>query len=149
MGLYERYATDEKLEAEGTWVDFGDGVRLKVISDQSEPMRQVRRRQQKKYRNYLVAMDVPDHIERAMQVEQACTAVIAWEGVTDRTGAPLPFTRDHLRQVMTDLRELRRDVLFAAGSAETFRPEEVVDAMGKTSAEPSSATSPSAEAAAK
>jgi len=137
MGLYQRYKTDERLETEGTWVDFGDGVRLRILSEHSPKMRGVRKTQQKKYRNYLLAMDVPPHIEDAMQIEQAVAAVAGWEGVTDEKNVPLPFTTDTLKKVLTDLRDLRRDVLFASGTAETFRPAEVVEAMGKTSPPPS------------
>lgn len=137
MGLYQRYKTDERLETEGTWVDFGDGVRFRILSEHSPKLRGLRKTQQKKYRNYLLAMDVPPHIEDTMQVEQAVAAVAGWDGVTDEAGKALPYTAENVRKVLTDLRDLRRDVLFASGTAETFKPSEVVEAMGKTSPPPS------------
>jgi hypothetical protein len=134
MGLYQRYQTDATLEHEGAWVDFGDGVRLRVLSENAPKLRTLRNALRKKYRQHLTTLDVPAHIEDAMQVEQAAAAIVGWEGVTDAAGVVMAFSPDAARRLMMDLRELRKDVLFACGNAETFRPAEVAESMGKTSA---------------
>lgn len=136
MGLYQRYQTDRTLEQDGAWVDFGDGVRLRVLSESTPKLRTLRNALRKKYRQHLTTLDVPAQIEDAMQVEQAAAAVVDWEGVTDAGGAALTYSPDAARRIMTDLRELRKDVLYACANAETFRPAEVAEAMGKTSAPP-------------
>lgn len=133
MSLYQRYRVDESLEKAGAWVDFGEGIQFRLLGENSPRLRGLRGTLRKKYRQYLVSIDVPQHIEDAMQIEQATAAIVDWRGVTDEAGAGLAYSPEAARKLMTDLRELRKDVLFASGSVDTFRPAEVVEALGKAS----------------
>jgi hypothetical protein len=137
MGLYQRYATDKALEQDGVWVEMLDGVAFRIISDQNPKIRELKRRQMKKHRQYFLNMDVPAHIEDDMNIETAVALVNGWRGpITDADGQPMAFTPENVKRVMTDLREVRQNILFAAGTAETFRAAEV-EAMAKNSETPS------------
>lgn len=141
-GTYGDYALDATLEAEGAWVEFRGGMQLRVRSDSTRAVRQWANKNAKGQRQQIIAhggilpVDMIDKNEIAM-----CAAVLVsdWRGVTDRDGKPLPYSPENVRQVLTDLPSLRREVLFTARSEETFRPE--ADELGKTSAPPSGPSS--------
>jgi hypothetical protein len=135
--LHKRFGTDAALEQEGVWVDFGDGLQLRIIADSVGRVRDLRQRlQYGKYRSYYLRMNIPPHVEDAVNIEIATALITDWRGVTNGDGSAIPCAPEAVRQVMTDLRELRANVLFAASTAETFRRQEV-EVMAKNSATPS------------
>lgn len=116
--IYDEY--DCNLEAD---VDFANGLRLHLLSDSHPLLKKLRARQLKQYRHHFVSGQVPEHIERKIELEKISVACTGWTGATDRAGEPLPFSLGNLLAVMTDLPELRKDALLAVSSREAFRKE--------------------------
>ncbi len=137
-GLYDQFDAGDKAK-----VSFGPGITLTVLSDFHPAMRRHTQSQRKRYRTYLDMTEIPEDIAVKMDVEKATAAVEAWEGdgITGRNGEPLPYSRENVKQVMTDLPWLRREVLIACLSKATFQRQELAD-MGKDSALPSEQSSP-------
>ena len=54
----------------------------------------------------------------------ADTLIIGWSGVTDEAGNPLPFNRDNVVKLLTDLPELANDIQAQAVLVSNFRAEE-------------------------
>lgn len=144
--LYEAYATDPKAEAEGVWIEFRAGAKLKVRSQSSLQAREWALRRAKGQRQLIMANggalppSLMDKNELDMCVE---ILVVDWQGVNNGDGHAIPFTRENLRKVLTDLPVLRRDVMFVSQVDESFRVAEL-ESMGKTSATPSEPSSGSA-----
>ncbi len=141
--LYEAYQTDEQAEEQGAWVEVRAGVRLRIRSDNSLKARDWAMRRAKGQRQLLLANGhvLPPKLQDKNEIDM-CTEVLitAWDGVTDRDGNLLAFSRDAAKQLMTDLPALRREILYASRTEETFRKEEV-EQLGKISAPPSAPNS--------
>jgi hypothetical protein len=148
MSLYDAYSTDKQSVEDGIWVEVQPGVRFKVRSEQSVKVREWAARRAKGQRQLIVAGGgiLPPHLQDKNEVDQCAQAtVVDWEGVSDRQGNPVPFSKEACTELVTELPALRRDLLYLARTDETFRPEEVTAALGKTSGTPSAPTSNSAD----
>jgi hypothetical protein len=134
--LHKRFATDDKAERDGAWVMMQEGVEFKVISDNTARIRELRHRLVwQKYRAHYSRMDVPPHIEDAVNIALATALIVDWRGVTDDAGVIIPFSAAAAEAMMTELREVRTNVLFLGGAAETFRKQSVEE-MAKNSDTP-------------
>lgn len=142
MNIYQKFGTDRVLETEGAWcwlipeVPPDPGVGIKLLSEHSPKVSSVMQRHLKKYRNFFMGFDMPHQVRDEIDIEVACAGVVDWKGFTGPDGQPLACTGEHVRQVMTDLREIRDAVLMQMKTSENFRAAEVA-AMGKTSPTPS------------
>ncbi len=142
-GVYQRYATDSTLEEQGQWVDFGDGMEFRIAATTSKRAdRALDLHRKKHHRHYTSGKDIPFDVRQEAEITLATAVLTDWRGpgITGPDGTPLLYSRDAARQLMTDLRELREQVLWAARQAETFRKERLDD-LGKTSSPSSSDTS--------
>jgi hypothetical protein len=148
VGLYQRFATDPELEERGQWVDFGDGAEFRIASSASKRADRALQAHRKKYRRYyLSGKDIPFEVRQDAEVVHAAACLTEWRGpaIVNRAGQPLPYSPAAAMTLMTDLRELRGQVLLVAHQAETHRAE-WVDALGKTSPPSSAPTSSDATA---
>jgi hypothetical protein len=144
--IYDGYALDTQAENEGQWVDFRGKVQIQLRSDNSLQARKWSNRRIKQQRQQLIAHGgvLPPEVLDKNEIDLCAEVlVLSWRNVLDRDGKPIPCTPDNARKLLTELPSLRRDVLFAARSEETFRPD--VEALGKTSATPSVPSSSSAD----
>jgi hypothetical protein len=142
MGIYKRYSTEKSMEEAGAWVDFGDGIRVRVRSDQSMQVRNLRNKLMLKFRHALMRSGMPPAIEDQVNIELCTAVVVAWDGITDENEQPIPYSVENVRKVVTDLWELRRDILLASSMSETFRKQQVEDMVGNSDApsQPASGT---------
>lgn len=121
---YQKYETDQAAEENGQLVEFSEGVIIGVRAMRSQPVREqqaiINRRNQRFYRS---GASLPSSVQDQDAVD-LCVAIISeWEGVTDRSGVDLVYNETNVRRVMTDLSDLREQVITAATMAETFRKE--------------------------
>lgn len=126
LTLYQQYQTDPEAEAEGRWVEFRPGIRVRIRSTTCDLVRTVEDRLAARLRPKLMANNwrLPPKDADAQDVELLAQAVVvAWDGVTDAAGAALVCTPATVRTVMTALPAFRREVLMAARLDETFRVE--------------------------
>jgi hypothetical protein len=144
--LYDDYQLDEKAENDGRWVEFRGGVQMKIRSDNSLKVRQWNNKRARIQRQQIIAHGGILPVEMADKNEvEMCgqVLVVDWKGVTDRAGTALPFSIENATRLMRELPALRRDVIFAARSEETFR--EASEELGKTAAPSSGPTSDSVD----
>ena len=120
--VYDAFETSKALESDGIVVDYGDfkftlaragGANRKFTSAVERRMRPHRRALQAG----TLDPDVGDRIAAECFAE---AVVLAWDGVTDRQGNPLPFTRDHCVQLLLDLPDLFADLRAQATNASNF-----------------------------
>lgn len=122
--LYKNYKTDPSKETDGVWVDFAEGVRVKIAragGTNHQYLKSVER-ETKPYRraiqNGSISVDVADTIIKKVYAE---TIILGWENVTDENGKPLKFTKEACLKVLTDLPEFFAEVKMIAESMEMFR----------------------------
>ena len=124
LSVYQQYQTDTTAEADGQWVEFRPGIRVRIRSTTCDLVRTVEDRLAARLRPKLMANNwrLPPKDADAQEVEVlAQGVVVAWEGVTDAAGAVLECTPATVRTVMTALPAFRREVLMAARLDDTFR----------------------------
>lgn len=151
LSIYDRYKTDDTLEADGAWVDFGDGIFIRVRSSACKAAREWIRGRFKKQRGIMMGSQgaLPIDLIDKNDIDFAAEVIVSgWKGVTTPNGAggekEVEFSTENVRHFMRVLPRLRQDILLAAQTAETFRAEEQ-EALGKTSATPSAPASPSGD----
>lgn len=139
--LYDEYETDlSAAETEGTWVSFKAGVQIKLLSEQSTAARKWAHARTRKLRSVIMANDgvLPPHVSDAVDIDLLAEVLIKdWRGVYTRDRVPVPCTREAIKQLMTQLPALRREVLTAARMDETFKKAALEALEGNSS--PSSA----------
>lgn len=135
MDLGKQFATDRTLELEGTWVDIGEGGRIKVARSQNELHRKVLERLRKPYRSIVMSgRELPTEVVDKITIESIAEAILLdWENISDE-GRSLPFTRANSKTMLTKYPDFRDVVAYLASQAETFRKQAVEDAGGNSSA---------------
>lgn len=140
-GFKKRYATDSTLEEDGVWVDFGDGLKVKIRRLNSKHSRETRRRLERPYQAQFRNREMPESLQEEILNKQLAESLIAgWEGVPD-PAAPepkegeaekmLPCTPDNILKIVSDpqFKDFREDVLMAAMSRETYEKEAKKEAV--------------------
>lgn len=133
MSFLSKYKTSEELEVNGVWVDFGDGVCVKIARFSNPHSKEVRSRLERPHAQALRRGSLPDSVSEYILLKQMAEAIIVdWKGVTDENGAELECTYDNKLSVLKKFKDFRDDVAFAAMERDTFKSADVEDA-GKNS----------------
>ncbi len=124
MDIRKAFATDRQAEQDGVWVALGDGARVKVARFNNPRHRAVLDRLRRPYRSLIMSgRDLPDDVAETMTVEATADAILLdWDGISEN-GAPLPFSRETARRLLSELPDFRDAVAFLSMQAETFRRE--------------------------
>lgn len=135
--LYARFQTDKVLEENGVWVDFGDGLEVKVARFNSARSKEVRRRLEKPFKGvFRSGQDLPEDKSTDILVKQMAEAIILdWKGVLGPDGKVLEPTLENKIKVLTDLPDFREVIATAALESATFKTLEDEEA-GKNSVKP-------------
>jgi hypothetical protein len=133
--IYNRFRTNAQAETEGTWLNFGDGLRVKVRSTDATVVREYQAKLFKKNRQALSANGgiLPPAVQDELDVDLlASVVIVGWEGVTDDKGQALEFNRANAVKVLRDLREFRKEIQYLAGLGETFRDAGFDEQLGNS-----------------
>lgn len=149
MNLYSQFKTDESLETEGVWIEYGeteDGKPIRIrIARAGGANQKFAKALEKATRPYKKAIQTgtldnktADRLYREVFVD---TIVLGWENVQGPDGKDLEFTRENVLKLFADLPDLFTDLREQASSAAIFR-EELLEAdlgnSGKSSSTGSS-----------
>lgn len=129
------FRTDNAKEQEGTWVDLGDGARLKIARMNNPRYREVQQRKLQRYKMAARSKVVPDDVWEGILNELiAETILVDWEGIT-MDCEPYPYSVDHAKQALTDLKDFREMVIGFADDIANFKAE-LDEAIEKNSVRP-------------
>ncbi|TFZ81587.1 hypothetical protein [Candidatus Macondimonas diazotrophica] len=123
MSLYDTYATNKAAETEGTWVEFGPNLRLKLRRFSCPQAKAVRTRLEKPYTGLLRSGgSIPDEdLENITERVIAEAIIVDWEGATGPDGEPLECTTETKLKVLKDLPDFRNQVAAVALDRDTFK----------------------------
>jgi len=132
--VYEAFETSKSLESDGVVVDFGDfKFILARAGGSNRKFNAAVERRMRPHRRALQAGTLDPEVGDRIAAECFAEAVVlGWEGVTDRQGNPLPFTRENCVQLLLDLPDLFADLRTQATNLSNFLAAERED-MGKAS----------------
>lgn len=132
MSLYEAYETDPQLEKDGVHLEVGTNkngeiatIRMRRAGGANQQFAKVFEFKSKPYRRL---MDIPGALdpkvqERIMREVYAESVVVGWENIEDRDGNPLPFSKENVVKLFTDLPDLFRTVVRESQGIALFRKE--------------------------
>lgn len=129
MSLYAKFETDKSLETSGIELDYGPNTKGKTIliriaraggaNDQYlKRMEAKAKPHRRQIQHETVDRVVISQIIKEVYAE---TVVLGWENVEDREGNDMPFTKENVLKLFTDLPDLYADITEQAQSAALFR----------------------------
>lgn len=140
MGLYDAYETNKNLEREGIILDYGTNskdqpiqIRIARAGGANAKFAKVLELKMKPYKRAL-ANDTMDNkaAERLLIEAYADTVVLGWEGVEDRDGNPMEFSKENVVKLFTDLPDLFIDVQQQSQKSALFRAEVLEGEQGNS-----------------
>lgn len=124
MSLYKMFQTNAKAETEGVTLDYGEGVKIRIARAGGGNKAYLRAVETfaRKHRRQIQLDALSEELGRKILQEiVATTIILGWEGVTDREGKPMAFTKDNALKLFSDLPDLFTDVYQQAQNAALFR----------------------------
>ena len=134
MNLYKQFKTDRNKETgEGITLNYGDA---KIIIHRAGGANsEYRKKHNANLREFGREIDngtfTPEEDAQVMAELYADTVIKGWEGVADENGKPLPFNRENVVKLMTDLPELFNDIKSAATTVALFKQKQIEEDVGK------------------
>jgi hypothetical protein len=122
MDVFAQFATDEKKEVEGVWVDIGDGAELLIARAGNKKYARLLGSEVEKHQRALDAKgDASDELsERLMVGVFASTILLGWRGDFKFKGEALPYTNENARKVL-GVKDFRAFVAKLSNDIDAYR----------------------------
>lgn len=127
MSLYEKFSTDETIEKEGVWLDYGEGEKFLIARAGGANTKFVQRLQHltKPFNRQIQMGTFSEEQGRELAAQAfAETVILTWEGVKNREGDVMDFSVANCKQFLIDLPEIFVDIREFAASYANFQTEE-------------------------
>lgn len=123
MNFHSRYYSNADAKENGTWVDLGGGLKIKVRALDSTHSRETRRKLEEPYSALIRSTgSLPDDkAEEVMTKQLAQSIVVDWQGVTEEDGAPLPFSPAAAEKMFQKYPDFRSEVAMIITDRSTFK----------------------------
>ena len=120
--LHNRFKTDESKEEQGVWIDFGEGIRVRVRRIRSRFSQAVRLELEKPHSESIRRGPLPNDVAEDLMMKQIAKALISeWEGVTDEDGNVLECTYENKLAIIKELPELRDEILQVSMDRDSYK----------------------------
>lgn len=120
--LFAKFATDSDREEAGIWVNFGEGIKVKVRRLKSRKSQEYRKELDKPYTNEIRRGALDDKTAEDLLIRQIGGGVVAdWSGVEDEDGTPLPYTAENAIRLLRLLPEFRDAIFAVSVDADAFK----------------------------
>lgn len=122
MGFHDRYYVNKTAEEEGTWVELGDGIAVKVRRFNSAHAKATRRKLEEPHAALMRSGTVPEDIADDILTKQMSQSlIIDWKGVTTETGEAIPATPENVEGQLRKYPEFRNEVAALVLDRQTFK----------------------------
>ena len=124
--LSKRYGTSAHKEAEGVWVDLGDGIRVKVARANNPTHLRATERLIKPFRRQIQNNSLPIDKTTELTIKAMSLGILKdWEGIENDKGKPVPYSEDMAVELLTEYKDFREEVSEISQSMEMYRNEEI------------------------
>lgn len=132
MNLYETFESDPTAEQEGVVLEYGTNalgepiqIRIRRAGGSNQRFAKVFETKTKPFRRLMETPGALDQktSDRVMREVYADAVVVGMSGVHDREGNPMPYTRENVIKLFTDLPDLFRDVVKQSQNEALYRKE--------------------------
>lgn len=129
---YAMFGTSKDIETKGITLDFGDFIfHIARAGGSNKKYTKAMERIFKKHRKALQTGTLPPEVQNKLMIEVfAESVVLGWTGVVDAEGNEMPFNKENVVKLFTDLPELFQQVLDDAQNFQLFKEEENNDIAG-------------------
>lgn len=136
---YDLFQTDDALESNGITLDYGAfQITIARAGKSNRKYRSLLAAALKKHRHRIDNDLLDDSMTDALMIGiYAESIILGWSNVTAADGKVLPFNRNNVIKLMTELPDLFADITEQAHNAKNFRQSELADAeknLSKSSA---------------
>lgn len=132
-GFVSRYKTDKDLVEKGTWIDFGDGVKVQIRSANSVIAAEALDELYRPYRALMKANRMPaDRDQELMQTWAGQALIVDWEGLPDDDGETMAHSTEAAIERCQSLPEFALDVINIAKTTRTYSPFDADEAAGNS-----------------
>lgn len=121
MDIKKAYATDREKEKNGTWEDFGDGLKVLIARLGNPNYIRKFREVSKPFRKAIKRETFPEEKAEKIFIEtMAHTIVLGWEGL-EIDGKPVEYSVANAIQILTDYPDFKEQINEVASTMETFK----------------------------
>ena len=127
MNLYKTYKTTDSMEKDGIDLQYGPDCKIRIARAGGSNQRfgKLLGDKLKPYRRQIDNGTMDDAIAAKIMAEvYADCVILGWQGVEDFEGIAIPFCKENVVKLLTDLPELFRDIQEQAGKVSNFRAAE-------------------------
>lgn len=131
--IYDLFETDALMETGGIWIDYGSGIRFLVARSggANTKFAQVLEFKMRPYRRQLDNGSMDNDVANKILMEAFIeSALLKWEGVTDREGNALDYSKDNAIELFTEMPDLFNDLREQSSRMANYRTAEVEDDLG-------------------
>lgn len=140
MSLYTTFKTDETLEKEGVWLEYGtasngEPIRIKIAraGGQNTAFIKALEKATKPYRRAIQSGRLDDNTADRLYITAfAEHVVLNWVNVEDPQGKPVEFNRGNVILLLDELPDLFADLREQASNMQLFRAEELEEDLGNS-----------------
>lgn len=129
MSFYNTFATDKNLESgAGVTLDYGKDGKITIhrAGGANQKYARVASVKLKPYsRQIQTGTADPDVIKRVMAEIYADAVITGWEGVTDKNGKTIPYSKENVVKLLVDLPDLFEEIQKQADLISNFRAEQI------------------------
>lgn len=140
MSLYKQFKTDEALETDGLWIEYGvtdtgQPIRIKIAraggrnTAFSKALERATRPYRKAIQTGTLDNQTADNLYKDVFAE---TVVLDWINVEDQDGQPMDFKKENVVKLFNDLPDLFNDLREQAANVALFREEVLEGALGNS-----------------
>ena len=134
--LYDVFGTDPELEStKGVWIDYGKSTSIKIAraGGANKAYQAALLKLSNEYKHQIQSEVLGEEVAGTLMLEVFVdTIILDWEGIKDKNGEEMPFTKENARKLLTDLPDLFIDLRQMAGNITLFR-EKIIEDDGKNS----------------
>ncbi len=131
VSIFARFKTNRTAEEDGTWIDLGGGLKVKIRRFSAKKSVDVREALEKPYRMRGGKTEIPkDILEDITWRHLADGIIVDWSGVVDTDGSEIKFSSDAAYKLMSELPELAKIVIMEAIDFDNFKAEAAKETAG-------------------
>lgn len=130
MANINKIKTDAKKEAQGVWVDFEVGIKLKIARARNPAYRELMRQLTEPHRKNIREGEAElELLEDLLRQVRAKTILLDWKNLEDETGKTIEYGSEQALEFFNDaeLRDFYTFVILQSENMENFKKELVKD----------------------
>lgn len=125
LNLYETFNTDRESEEDGRWFELNPKTGFKIRAFSAKAVVDLREKLGKPYQQLVRAgLKIPEDKNEELTLRVIAGSVLAdWKGVTDKSGAEMPFNAESAYTLFKDLPKLAGWIAGISTEADNYREQ--------------------------